>query len=172
MCSRLHGRRVPRTRLAADWRLPIRWEPSTVPGVMRRTVPLLVLAALAGCDPGVRVLNSAPRVTAVGPLTVDQGMASIVFWVRDPEEDAVDVSFYLVDGSTATPIDVTGGHGTIGLTTTREPTGKPHVVMWDTAGRDPAAQLQIRVLVTDDQGHDGPAFDTPSFTLQAGLPDP
>ncbi len=148
------------------------------------TLVLLAIAAAGltslGCTRPIRVKNAVPQVTAVGPLSYDPATkeATIVFWVRDHEENAVDVNFDLVasNGST-TALTVHGGHGDVGVTTSNEATGRAHFVLWRTKGAndqdlDPNAPLRLRVVAIDDLGGASQAFDTREFTLTQGLPVP
>lgn len=144
---------------------------------MRASIAILLGLAATACDQGIQVLNVAPAVTAVGPVSLeDAGGAprlSIIFWVRDHEEDAVDVTFEVVQpGVAPRAIEVVDGHGDIGLTTTNEATGMPHVVFWPLGDVAPNAPIRLRITPIDDHGDVGPTFETPEFSPGAGLPPP
>lgn len=119
------------------------------------------------------MLNVAPEVTFVGPITDEGDRVAILFWVRDHEEDAVDLTIELVQGSTETPIEVGGGHGIIGVTSDRDAPGRPHLVYWTNSGTvsrtDP---IRLRFTAADTEGAVGRVFETVEFTLDAGLPAP
>ena len=148
-------------------------------GQMKPVQWLAILLLLISCSQPVDLLNVAPSVTGIGPvISENDNSVSIVFWVRDHEENAVDVFFELVQGETVTAIDVYGGHGDIGLTTSNDATGRAHVVLWEyntedpTASNyvDPTASIQLRVQAQDDYGARGPVLETDPFTLDDGLP--
>lgn len=144
----------------------------------RNLKPLLLLAALMaaaavqGCDSGITVLNAGPAVIAVGPITLDAGTAQITLWVRDYEEDAVDVELELVTSSGVVVLESLSGHGSAGLTTSRDDTGMQHYIEWTVAGVGETDSVTLRVTPTDRQGAAGETFETSAFTLQDGLPAP
>jgi hypothetical protein len=82
----------------------------------------------------------------------------------------VDVFFELVKNGENSPMGVYGGHGDIGLTSDREPSGRPHLVLWNPESVGANELIQIRVQAQDDFGDPGPFFKTPAFTLGDGLP--
>jgi hypothetical protein len=139
-------------------------------GQMKPVQWLAILLLLISCSQPVDLLNVAPSVTGIGPVINDNGSVSIVFWVRDHEENAVDVFFELVQDEKVTPIHVYGGHGDIGLTTSNDATGRAHVVLWKPDNVDPTANIQLRVQAQDDYGANGPVLETDPFTLADGLP--
>jgi len=122
------------------------------------------------CSQPVNVVNVAPSVAGIGPVINDNGTVSIVFWVRDHEENAVDVFFEVIQDGQASPINVFGGHGDIGLTTSRENTGRAHVVLWKADDIDLDTPIKLRLQAQDDYGTQGPPLETVEFTLNAGLP--
>ncbi|MBT9559084.1 MAG: hypothetical protein IV100_23835 [Myxococcales bacterium] len=131
---------------------------------------LLLLAAPA-CDPGATVLNVAPAVTAVGPVTFDNGEVTIGVWLRDHERDSVDLTIVAeLDGTPLTLDEVEVG--LLGLTTLREAPGRHHALRWTPVGATGGSKLRLRVLATDSEGDTGLEASTPEFTLSEGLDAP
>ncbi len=126
---------------------------------MSRCLLIAIFVPLLGCDPGITVINSAPELTKIGPLEVVDGDVSLTVWIRDHEQDAVDLDLE-IDG---TPVDNVGGHGIIGLTSSREDTGREHqlILSSDIAAGD---SVTVTITPTDRQGAAGP---TSEVTLTA-----
>lgn len=132
------------------------------------TGALLVLAA---CDPGATVLNVAPAVTAVGPVTFEEGKVHIGVWLRDHERNSVDLTIKAeLDGQTVELDDVEVG--LIGLTTVRDAPGRHHSLSWTPAGASATSTLRLSVVATDSEGDTGLVATTPEFTLSEGLDAP
>ena len=140
-------------------------------------VRIIVLAGLCApmiaCDSGVRFENVAPMVTAIGPLTqLAEGDVRMFLWVRDHEEDPVDAHFILVNNDKEeVPLSITGGHLSIGLTTSNDATGAPHELVW-TPPEGLKEPIQLRVVVQDWHGADSGEYETIFFSLADGLPTP
>ena len=77
----------------------------------------------------------------------------------------------LVGGGDGEAITVTG-HGVVGLTTSREPTGKFHRLLWDPTDVAEGDTIRLRITPTDSNGAPGLPFETSDFTLTDGLPNP
>lgn len=137
---------------------------------MKRLLQLGLCLFAFSCDNGAIVLNGAPSVTAIGPVTREPDGLHVYVWIRDHERNGADLSLRVVSGSTATPVTKAGGHGLVGLTTSRDPSGEPHLLILDAAGLP--ASLRLRAAATDPEGGEGPTFETAEFTLTGGLPTP
>ena len=154
---------------------------------MRRLAFLALVLGTLGCDQGVHVLNAAPTVTKIGPVQLEGDRVSIVYWVRDHEEDSVDMTFELVQasgtcrlvadaadagGAKVCPGKLTGGHGDLGVTSANTPTGKGHVIFWSLGDFSPDADVELQLTATDDQGDVGPTTKVGPFKLSAGIAEP
>jgi hypothetical protein len=135
---------------------------------------LILSFAVAACDESITIQNVSPVVTAVGPVVQDGDDVRVVFWVVDYEEDPVDVSFEWIDvqSGQAQNMTVHGGHGTVGLTTTSVSGGASHVVYWQAGGVGPDLQIKLRVTAVDSKGAQSKPFESPAFSIQAGLAAP
>ena len=153
---------------------------------MRSAVLLMAALAVAACDQGIRVQNAAPAVTHVGPVQLEGDSVSIVYWVRDHEENSVDMTFELLRGGArcrlvTDPKDaaggttcsgkIFGGHGDLGVTTANTATGKGHVIFWTPDGVSQDEDLELLLTPTDDEGDSGPTTKTGPFKLSSGLPE-
>ena len=138
---------------------------------------IIVLAGLCtpmiGCDPGIRIENVAPMVTAIGPvIQLADGDVRIFLWVRDHEEDPVDAQITLVnDDGSQVLLSITGGHLSTGLTTNDDATGAPHELIW-TPPDNLIEPIQLRVTVKDWKSGVSAESQTVSFFLADGLPTP
>lgn len=136
-----------------------------------KLIPLLgVCALVTACDNGAIVLNAAPSVTAVGPVTTEADGLHVYVWVRDHERNATDLTLRIVSGGVKTTVVSARGDGFVGLTSAREAIGEPHRLILDAAALPVAFALEV--TATDSDGGAGPTFLTPEFTLAAGLPTP
>jgi len=135
---------------------------------------VLLAVLLPACDNGITLLNVVPEVTAVGPLTWDPDTktATLTVWLRDHEAQAVDLNVEVIADGQATPIVAMGGHGLVGLTTAADAPGVAHILKWSPDSLSDSAKLTLRLTAIDSEGDTGPAFETPGFTLVAGLPQP
>ena len=144
--------------------------------ILSRIALLAVLAGLVcACDPGVEVLNVAPTVTAVGPVSYVDGHLEIVIWVRDHEEQAVDVTLQVLRGGQAVSgAALSGGHGVVGLTTNNSDSGEPHLVHWGADGGGIAIgdKLQVRVTATDRSDEASLPVTSAEFVVSEGLAAP
>jgi hypothetical protein len=132
---------------------------------------LIVLLGMTACDNGIRILNVAPEVNAIGPVDYEDGTAAITLWLYDYETDAVDVELYLLHDGTEVALTDLGGNGLLGLTTVRESAGRPHVVLW-TVPENVSSTDEIRLKAIPSDGDPGRTFTTEAFTLDVGLPAP
>ena len=145
-----------------------------------KTIQRFVLIALAvcvgmtvGCTTETKIENVAPVVTAVGPvILLDSDQVQLFVWVRDHEEDPVDITVFSVNAAgTETELDIAGGHLTTGLTTSSAPSGQAHELIWQPQ-EVPNEAIRIRIQVIDWNGGEGPYFTSESFVLSDGLPAP
>ena len=133
----------------------------------------LSLCILAACEPRIDVQNTAPQVTAVGPVTqATDGQVSITVWLRDHENQPVDLTLSAISGGSETELTDVGGHGLVGLTTSPDATGRAHTLLWTPDGISADAEIQLKVDAVDSEGQLAPIFTTPGFKLQDGLPAP
>ena len=137
----------------------------------RLVLCLFLSAGVSACDNGIRILNVAPTVTAVGPIEYADGTAKITVWLYDYETDATDLSVSLLRKSLATELVDFDGDGIRGLTTSRDTYGRPHDIIW-TPNPDVSATDDIQLQFIPSDGDIGPVFTTPPFSLAAGLPAP
>ena len=131
----------------------------------------LLCAGTVSCDNGIRILNVAPEITALGPVKTLDGTAAITLWLYDYETDAVDIELLVIRNGEEIALSDVSGDGLFGLTTSREATGRPHTVLWavpDDIGTDD--EIRLKAIPTD--GDEGRTFTTPAFTLDTGLPAP
>ena len=141
--------------------------------MIRVLTHLSVLALLAlGCDNGVVVLNAAPNVTAVGPVTLSGDTVEAWVWIRDHERNAADLELAIVSGGAKTPVIEASTNGLTGLTTVRESSGEPHRVTFAAGALTGASKLKLVLTATDVDGGPGPTFESAEFTLSEGLPTP
>lgn len=140
---------------------------------MMRGLTIALVVGLAACDPGVDLSNVAPVVTAIGPVQQSGDTIDLTLWLHDREEQPVDIDVQLIAGSSPTTLDCLGGHGTIGLTTDRDPAGRRHWVVCDVPdGVGGDDEIRIRVTATDTDGAAGESRDSDAFRLSEGLPAP
>ena len=132
---------------------------------------VITLLAASACDNGIRVLNVAPAITAVGPLSHSDGQLTFTVWIYDYETDATDLEVTLIRGTSESPIANIGGDGTQGLTTSRSAEGRPHTLTW-TPPTDIAEAEQIQLKLTPSDGDAGKPYTTALFSLQSGLEAP
>ena len=132
---------------------------------------VIALTYCAACDNGIRVLNVAPEVTAIGPVSYEDGTAAITIWLYDYETDAVDVELYLLRNGVEEPLTNLGGDGLAGLTSSREPYGRAHNLVWSIPDSVSATD-EIRLKAVPTDGDTGRATTTPGFTLDVGLTAP
>ena len=151
---------------------------------MRFVALLFIALGILACDQGVHVLNAAPTVTKIGPVQLEGDRVSIVYWIRDHEEDAVDMTFEVAQGAArcrlvADPKDaggttacagkLVGGHGDLGVTSANTPTGRGHDIFWSLEGFSPDSDVELWLTATDDQGDAGPPAKVGPFKLSAGI---
>jgi hypothetical protein len=141
-----------------------------LPKPIRIALISTVLLLVVGCDPGINVLNVQPVVTAIGPVTMDGDEVTVVFWAYDYEENSVDAEVNVEAGGQTNPVVVTGGHGLNGLTTSREDTGRAHILVFKPTG-DPSESVTLHITLTDDNGGRSDTAQL-SFTPSAGLAEP
>lgn len=137
--------------------------------------PVALLACLCfvtACDERIHVVNVAPTITALGPVFVEDGTATVVYWVRDHEEDAIDIEIDLVQGSKVTQLDLFGGHGDVGLTTTRDEVGKAHPIQFQLDGVELSESVKLRIRAIDDHGDTSPMYESDAFVVKDGIPAP
>jgi len=138
---------------------------------LARPIGAAALFAVPACDPGATVLNVAPAVTAVGPVTFVDGKVHIGVWLRDHERNSVDLTINAeLDGQAVALDDLEVG--LIGLTTERDAPGRYHSVIWTPATVSAGSTLRLRVSATDSAGDTGLEASTPEFTLSEGLDAP
>ena len=137
-------------------------------------IALAVFVGLSwGCTTETNMRNVAPEVTAVGPVTLlDSNQVKLFVWIRDYEEDPVDITVFRVDAAgVETELDIVGGHLTHGLTTSKAPTGQAHELIWQPE-EVPNEAIRIRIQIIDWNGAEGLDFNSESFVLSDGLPAP
>jgi len=105
-------------------------------------------------------------------MLLDSEQVRLFVWVRDHEEDPVDITIYSVStGGAESELNIVGGHLTTGLTTLREASGQPHELIWE-AQDLPTDAIQLRIQIVDWNGAEGPEYTTAAFLLADGLPAP
>lgn len=133
----------------------------------------LCIVMVMGCEPRIDVQNTAPQVTAVGPVAqATDGQVSITIWLRDHETQPVDLTLSTIRGESETELTDVGGHGLVGLTTSPDPTGRAHTLLWTPDGISADTEIQLKVDAVDSEGQLAPVFTTAPFRLQDGLPAP
>jgi len=126
---------------------------------------------MAACNSDFTILNAVPRISSIGPVEVKEGYAVIHIAVQDIDGDPVDVelSYEFKDGTSAGVKQVAGGHGTSGLTSSKEAAGKGHIISWDIAGIDSGKELRFRAIPDDRETGIGNPFYSSFFTLKNPL---
>ena len=139
-----------------------------------RVISILVLSiCLFACEPQIDVHNTAPQITAVGPVSQgSDGVVSITVWLRDQEEQPVDLTVTLTQGGSESELNELGGHGMVGLTTSQEGTGRPHELLSTPNAVPVDGLIKLTVRALDADGLAAPDFVTQEFALQDGLPSP
>ena len=132
----------------------------------------MCLCLVTACDERIHVVNVAPQITALGPVFVEEGTATVDYWVRDHEEDAIDIEIDLVQGDKVTQLELFGGHGDVGLTTTRDGAGKAHPIQFQIDDLDLSDTVQLRIRAIDDHGDTSPMFESDAFVVKDGIPAP
>ena len=133
----------------------------------------VIVGSLWGCTTETNIRNAAPVVTAVAPVTLlDSDQVQLFVWIRDHEEDPVDITVFLVDDAgVEMELDIVGGHLTHGLTTSKAPTGQAHELIWQPE-EVPNEAIRIRIQIIDWNGAEGSDFTSEPFVLSDGLPAP
>jgi len=161
-----------------------------------RSFSLLLVASLSGACSDVLRVQSAPRVTATGPVYTTQALApdtgnvvAFYFTLVDAEDLPADVlfevsrgtgAFATIGSSAATGAVVAGGDGVKALTA--PPFGRVHRFLWR-APADLAATEEVRFRLTpsepkifgpprDLEGVVGTAVTSAPFTIAALAAEP
>ncbi len=88
-------------------------------------VALALLLGVGGCDDETEYDNSCPRINHVGEAYWDGDTLQLGIWLQDLEADPVDL---LVTDGAGAAIDEVLGHGVVGLSSSTEYPGQPHVL--------------------------------------------
>lgn len=145
------------------------------------TRALLVIAAFAACaavgcsEPPPALRNAAPAVTVVAVRPAPDGADLLMdLYVRDVEEDPVDVTFTLI--VSGTEADATArvrtaiGTGARSLLASPGEPGAFHRLLLRADDLDAAAPTRLRAVGVDADGNEGAPWTTPEFTVGAGFP--
>jgi hypothetical protein len=92
---------------------------------MAAVVALALVFGAGGCDSETEYDNSCPRINHVGEAHWDGETLQLGVWLQDLEADPVDL--LVTDGAGGLVEDVLG-HGVIGLSSSKEYPGQPHVL--------------------------------------------
>jgi hypothetical protein len=136
------------------------------------TAPIIL--SILSCNQGVNVLDVVPQIVYVGPITYDGGNQTItvVYSVRDYEEDPVDILITYVDSNGYVQENFTEtlqSHGRNGVTSSSNRAGKEHIFVWDVSQVELPETLQFQLTPVDVNGAKGSTVTTPFFNPREGL---
>jgi hypothetical protein len=121
-----------------------------------------VVGASSACDDTIDIANAAPRLTWVLVAPVDEGTATLHFWVFDVEGDSVDVTARWVarDGRDG-PVDQVAPAfpwtGRVTRDALLDPNGQEQRIAWDLAAIPSDIEVQLVFDIDDDPTDSRPA---------------
>ena len=134
------------------------------------------IAASGGCDDTIDIANAAPRLTWVLVAPVDEGQATLHFWLSDLEGDSIDVVARWVardgtDGPVAQVAPAFPWTGRVTRDALLDPNGQEQRIAWDLDALPVDAEVQLVFDIDDDPTDSRPAdrWTSSFFDPRVGL---